>query len=46
MGLGIILLKEIIQLTEMGWVGHIVRMANERDPRTAWQAKTQGKMPK
>ena len=42
MGLGIIPLKEIIELAQFRWFGHTVRMGDERYPKMAWQARTQG----
>jgi hypothetical protein len=46
MGLGIIPVKEVIELTQLSWFGHVVRMGDERHPKMAWPARTQGKTPK
>jgi hypothetical protein len=44
--LGIISHKEMIELAQFRWRGHVVRMEYERCPKMAWQARTQGKRPK
>jgi hypothetical protein len=46
MGLGIIPLKEMIELTQLRWFGRVIRMGDERYPKMAWQARTQRKRPK
>jgi hypothetical protein len=46
MGLGIIPLKDMIELTQLRWFGSIVRMGDERFLKMAWQARTQRLRPK
>jgi hypothetical protein len=46
MGLGIIPLKEIIELAQLRWFGHVVRIGDLRYTKMAWQARIQGKRPK
>jgi len=41
MGLGIISIKEMVELVQFRWFGHVVRC-----PKMAWQVRTQGKRPK
>jgi len=40
-GLGIIPIKQMTELVQFRWVGHVVRC-----PKMAWQVRTQGKRPK
>jgi hypothetical protein len=46
LGLGVSPLEAIRELAELRWFGNIVRMGEERYPKMAWQARTQGKSPK
>jgi hypothetical protein len=46
MGLGIIPLKEMIEIVHFRWFGHVVRMWDDRCPKMAWQSRAQGKRPK
>jgi hypothetical protein len=41
--LGIIPLKEIIELTHFRWFGHVVTMGDKRSTEMAWKVSTQGK---
>jgi hypothetical protein len=42
MGLGIIPVKETIDLSQLRWFGHLVRTGNEIHPKMAWQARIKG----
>jgi len=46
MGLGIIPLKEMIELAQLSLFGFIVRIRDERYARIAWQARILGRRPK
>jgi hypothetical protein len=46
MGFGITPLKEMIQSVKLRWFGHVVRMGDEKCPKMAWKARTQGKISK
>jgi hypothetical protein len=46
MGLGIIPLKEMIELAQLRWFEHVVRMRDERYPKMIWQAAAHEKRPK
>jgi hypothetical protein len=41
MGLGMISIKELAELVQFRWFGHVVRCL-----KMAWQVRTQGKRPK
>jgi len=45
MRLGIIPFKEMTELTQFKWFGHIVRTRDEKCPKMAWQARMQRKRP-
>jgi ABC-type polysaccharide/polyol phosphate transport system ATPase subunit len=48
MGLGIISLKEMIEILQFRWFGHVLRMWGERCSRIAWLSagkETQNKTP-
>jgi len=36
----------VTELAELRWFGSIVRIGDERYPKIAWQARTEGKRPK
>jgi len=46
MGLGIIILTEVTELSQIRWSRHVVRIRDERCPKMGWQARIQVKRPK
>jgi hypothetical protein len=43
---GVIPIKNLTELSQLRWVGHVVTTVGETYYKMAWQARTQGKRPK
>jgi len=41
--LGIILFKEVTELAQLNWFGHVVKLGDEKYSKMAWDTRTQGK---
>jgi hypothetical protein len=46
MGLVVIPIKYVTELSQLRWVGHVVKSVDETYSKMAWRARTQGKRPK